>query len=100
MRECNAAWAALGTPAHRAAYDEQLRHDGLLPARAGSSPSVRPRRGSGRRARVGPDASVGCRRPTEHLVEPSRDFGILVPAAPHRPVGRRSAWWSCWSSSG
>ena len=92
MRECNAAWAALGTPAARATYDDQLRRDGLLPARAGPTAA-----GTGAGAGTGAAAgsTAGARSgstvvgrvpsPTEHLVEPSRDFGILAPA---RHTGR------------
>ena len=92
MRECNAAWAALGTPAARATYDDQLRRDGLLPARAGPTAA-----GTGAGAGTGAAAgsTAGARSgstvvgrvpsPTEHLVEPSRDFGIMAPA---RHTGR------------
>ncbi len=80
MRECNAAWAALGTPASRAGYDEQLRHDGLLPARAGFAPAGSSAGPSGGVGGAGAATVVGrVPSPTDHLVEPSRDFGIMVP---------------------
>ncbi len=84
MRECNAAWAALGTPASRAAYDEQLRQDGLLPARAGAPVGAS---ATGSAARTGAGSTIVGRvaSPTEDLVEPARDFGILVP---QRHTGR------------
>ncbi|MGZ4786805.1 MAG: J domain-containing protein [Acidimicrobiales bacterium] len=80
MRECNAAWAALGSPDGRAAYDDELRRDGLLPPRSGSgteagqAPSARARGATTAAPVVGRVAS-----PTDQLVEPSRDFGIMVP---------------------
>lgn len=91
MRECNAAWAALGTPSNRAAYDDQLRHDGLLPARSGCAPDgpstgSAAARGSAGTAAAGSATAVGrVPSPTDHLIEPSRDFGIM---APKRHTGR------------
>ena len=49
MGECNAAWAVLRSPASRAAYDDELRRDGLLPARSGAGadgPTARPTGGA------------------------------------------------------
>jgi len=86
MRECNAAWAALRSPASRADYDDQLRRDGLLPARhGGESTSDGPRTSD--RAPGTTSAPVVGRvpSPTDQLVEPSRDFGILEP---RRHTGR------------
>ena len=82
MRECNAAWAVLGTPATRAAYDDQLRAEGLLPPRPGEgSSAVRSSAGS-----AGRSSSIGrVPSPTDQLIEPARDFGVLVP---RRHTGR------------
>jgi hypothetical protein len=84
MRECNAAWAALRSPAGRAAYDDELRRDGLLPARpgddVGSGTAARRTAGAGAAPVVGRVPS-----PVDQLVEPSRDFGIMVP---RRHTGR------------
>ena len=89
MRECNAAWAVLGTPAGRAAYDERAppRRPAAGPAgRAGREP--RPRRCRRGQAGVPAAPSVGrVPSPTDQLVEPSRDFGIMAREAPHRPLG-------------
>jgi hypothetical protein len=75
MRECNAAWAVLRSPASRAAYDDELRDQGLLPARAGAAIGARPARPP---AGATPATVVGrVPSPTEGLVEPRRDVGIL-----------------------
>ena len=73
MRECNAAWAALNSPAGRAAYDDELRAAGRMPGQPGDGVEA------GARATLG-RAMVGrVPSPTDQIVEPARDFGIMVP---------------------
>jgi hypothetical protein len=86
MRECNAAWAALGSPANRAAYDDELRASGLLPARAhdaASAASVASTMAAGSAAPRSATVVGRVPSPTEHLVEPARDFGIMAPRKSH-----------------